>query len=48
MGGGVLLRPKMAFPQTDIHDVAGCLAYAGKPKTIKEMDDAIETGLNGK
>ena len=48
MGGGILLRPKIAFPQTNIADVAGCLAYEGKAKTLDEMDKAIEAGVKDK
>ena len=48
MGGGILLRPKMAFPQTDISDVAGCLAYKGKAKTLEQMDEAIAAGVKDK
>lgn len=29
------------FPETRIEDVAGCLKYTGKPKTIEEMNEAI-------
>ena len=48
MAGGILLRPKMAFSQTDINDVAGCLAYKGKAKTLDEMDEAIAAGVKDK
>ena len=40
-GEGVLLRPVALFPRTELKDVAGCLAYAGKPKTLAQMDTAI-------
>jgi AbrB family looped-hinge helix DNA binding protein len=39
---GVLLRPAPVFPPTRPEDVAGMLAYKGRPKTIEEMDAAIE------
>jgi AbrB family looped-hinge helix DNA binding protein len=42
--GGVLLRP-LGVPATRFEDVAGCLRYAGRPKTLKEMEDAISTEL---
>ncbi len=45
---GVLLKPKKPFVQTDIEDVAGCLKYSGKAKSIEEMDDAIAQGLKEK
>lgn len=38
---GVLLRPLKPFPPTKLEDVYGCLKYTGKPKTLKEMDEAI-------
>ena len=40
-GGGVLLRPARLFPRTELKDVAGCLAYSGKPKTLAQLDAAI-------
>jgi len=39
---GVLLRSAPLFAPTRPEDVAGMLAYKGKPKTIEEMDAAIE------
>jgi bifunctional DNA-binding transcriptional regulator/antitoxin component of YhaV-PrlF toxin-antitoxin module len=44
VGNGILLRPKVVFPQTKIEDVAGCLAYEGKAKTLGEMEAAIAQG----
>jgi AbrB family looped-hinge helix DNA binding protein len=38
---GVLLRPAARFPRTRIEDVAGCLRYKGKPKTLAEMDAGV-------
>ncbi len=38
---GVLLRPAKPFPPTRIEDVAGCLRYTGKAKTLSQMDAAI-------
>jgi AbrB family looped-hinge helix DNA binding protein len=38
---GVLLRRAQVFPETRPEDVRGMLAYKGKPKTLKEMDEAI-------
>ena len=42
---GILLKAKKAFSKTSVDDVAGCLAYQGKAKTIEEMDDAIRRGI---
>ena len=38
---GLLLRHQSPFPSTRLEDVAGCLRYAGKPKTLDEMDRGI-------
>ena len=39
---GVLLKPAPLFPPTRPEDVFGMLRYSGPPKTIEEMDAAIE------
>lgn len=41
---GILLRPAFAFPETSIKEVASCLSYTGKPKTLEEMEAAIKKG----
>lgn len=38
---GVLLRPAPLFPPTELDDVAGCLRYQGKAKSLAQMDEAI-------
>ena len=52
---GILLKPKAAFAQTDITDVAGCLAYTGEPKSLAytgepkslaEMESAVARGMS--
>jgi AbrB family looped-hinge helix DNA binding protein len=40
---GVLLKPAPVFAPTRPEDVAGMLAYRGRPKTLEEMDAAITT-----
>ena len=45
LGDGILLKPKRTFPETTLDQVAGCLKYQGKPKTIQEMNDAIRQGV---
>lgn len=45
LGDGILLKPKKQFLETKLTDVAGCLTYKGKPKTIEEMNIAIDQGL---
>lgn len=41
--GGVLLKPAPVFAPTRPEEVAGMLAYRGRPKTLEEMDAAITT-----
>lgn len=43
-GDGILLKSKFAFPKTDLKNVAGCLKYKGKAKSLKDMDDAVKLG----
>ena len=38
---GVLLRPAPLFPPTELDQVAGCLPYPGKAKSLAQMDQAI-------
>jgi AbrB family looped-hinge helix DNA binding protein len=45
-GDGILLKPKKVFPETQLDDVAGCLNYQGEPKTIEDMEQAIQSGIN--
>lgn len=45
LGDGILLKPKKTFPETKLDDVAGCLNYQGKAKTIEEMNQAIGKGI---
>jgi len=44
---GILLRPASPFPETTLKDVASCLSYSGKPKTLEEMEAAIKKGARG-
>jgi AbrB family looped-hinge helix DNA binding protein len=39
---GIVLRPKPLFKPTAIDDVFGCLKYDGPPKSVEEMNAAIE------
>ena len=45
MGDGILLKPKKIFSETKLDEVAGCLNYQGKAKTIEQMDQAIAQGI---
>lgn len=44
MENGVLLNTTQPFPETTIEQLAACLPYHGKDKTIAEMDAAIRQG----
>lgn len=44
-GDGVLLKPKAPFQQTTLEDVASCLRYGGKRKTLDDMEQAIKQGV---
>ncbi|MGC9946847.1 MAG: AbrB/MazE/SpoVT family DNA-binding domain-containing protein [Bryobacteraceae bacterium] len=39
--GGVTLRPSRPSPPSRLEDVAGCLRYTGRPKTLLQMEKAI-------
>lgn len=41
---GILLRTTTPFAETTVKEVASCLSYTGKPKTLEEMDAAIKHG----
>lgn len=43
-GEGILLRPAKPFPETNLADVAACLRYKGKARTLTEMEEAISKG----
>jgi len=45
VGEGILLKPKTPFTKTRIKDVASCLKYSGKAKTLDDMKAAIERGI---
>lgn len=38
---GILLRPSGRFRPTHLNEVAGCLRYQGKAKTLSQMDAAV-------
>jgi len=42
---GIWLKPKSPFKPTRLEDVAKCLPYEGKAKTLAEMDAAIARGV---
>lgn len=44
-GNGILLKAKTPFPETTLDEVASCLKYTGKPKSLDDMQDAIKKGV---
>ena len=42
--GGILLRPVPSFANSTLEQVAACLRYPGSPKTLTEMEEAIQQG----
>lgn len=44
MEDGILLKAALPFTKTTLEQVAACLPYRGKAKTIDEMEDAIRLG----
>lgn len=45
VGDGILLKPKKSFQETTLEQVAGCLKYRGKPKSLDELENAICQGI---
>ena len=41
VGDGLLLRPARLFEPTKPEQVAGCLPYRGKAKSVAEMDRSV-------
>jgi AbrB family looped-hinge helix DNA binding protein len=41
---GILLKAAQPFPETTLEQVAACLPYHGKAKTLAEMEEAIRQG----
>ncbi|NOX08299.1 MAG: AbrB/MazE/SpoVT family DNA-binding domain-containing protein [Gammaproteobacteria bacterium] len=44
-GDGILLKPKAPFVETHINEVASCLQFKGKARTLKDMEAAIAKGI---
>lgn len=44
-GDGILLKPKPAFEEAALDEVAGCLPIEGGPKSADEIDVAVRQGL---
>ncbi len=41
---GLMLKEKRPFKKTNIKNVAGCLPYSGKTKSLEELEAAIAQG----
>ncbi len=48
VGDGVLLKPKTPFEETSVKDVASCLRFKGKTRTLDDMNTAIAKGIMDK
>lgn len=48
VGDGILLKPKTPFEETNIDDVASCLRFKGKAKTLDDIEAAISEGIKAK
>lgn len=48
VGDGVLLKPKSPFAEKEIDEVASCLKYSGKAKTLDDMAAAIAKGVKSR
>lgn len=45
VGDGVLLKSGHAFEETQINDVAACLKFTGKVRSLEDMEQAILKGI---
>jgi AbrB family looped-hinge helix DNA binding protein len=45
---GILLKPVATGPASTLDEVAGCLNYVGKGKSLTEMDAAITAELKAR
>ncbi len=48
VGDGILLKPKTPFEETNIDDVASCLKFKGKTKTLDDIEAAISEGIKAR
>ncbi len=42
---GQVITPKRPFPTTTIEEIAGLLAYDGAPKTLAEIETAVQQAI---
>ena len=43
---GVLLKPARPAPSASLDELAGCLKYTGKARTLEDMERAIQRGAS--
>lgn len=48
VGDGVLLKSAAAFEETQINNVASCLKFTGKARSLEDMELAILKGIKEK
>lgn len=41
---GIVLKPKKPFEETSLDEVAGCLEFQGRTKTLEEFEEGIRKG----
>jgi AbrB family looped-hinge helix DNA binding protein len=48
VGDGILFKSKSPFKETSISEVASCLKFAGKARSLDDMDSAIRAGVKNR
>ncbi len=48
VGDGILLKSRDVFQETQINDVASCLKFTGKARSLEDMELAILKGVKEK
>ena len=48
VGDGILFKSKSPFKETSISEVASCLKFAGKARSLNDMDSAIRAGVKNR
>ena len=41
-GNDLVLRPVDRLPETTLDEIVGCIKYDGPPRSLREMEEAIE------
>ena len=45
VGDGLLIKPRKPVPETNLEEVAGCLGYQGKAKSLEDLEEAMAVGV---